>query len=113
MEDKLFRDDLSEAEIKSLSREERIVWILRPTRSIVAGAKSWMLVRVTLLIAATLYYSYAHAMAEGQSPLLFLLACYEFAYYQLRKEKAVSEDAQARENYCERVKELRRNQSRT
>lgn len=111
-EDKLFRADLSEAEIKGLSKEELALWVIRPTRSIVVEAKTWMKVRVALLIAATLYYAYTYRMSAEQSPLLLFLFCYEFAYYNLRKEKAVLEDAQAREVYHDRVKELRRNQSR-
>jgi hypothetical protein len=110
--DKLFRDDLSEAEIRGLSREELALWVIRPTRSVVAEAKTWMKVRVALLIAATLWYAYAYRMSGEQSPLLFILFCYEFAYYSLRKEKAVLEDAQAREVYRGRVKELRSNQAR-
>lgn len=111
-DDKLFRDDLTEAEIKGLSGEELALWVIGPHRSVAAEAKTWMKVRVALLIAATLYYAYAYRMNGEQSPLLLFLFCYEFAYYNLRKEKAVLEDAQAREIYRKRVKELRRSQSR-
>jgi len=111
-DDKLFREDLSETEIKSLSKEELALWVIRPTRSVAAEAKTWMKVRVALLITATVWYAYAYRMSGEQSPLLLFLFCYEFAYYNLRKEKAVLEDAQAREVYRERVKELRGNQAR-
>ena len=111
-EDKLFRDDLSEAEIKGLNREELALWVIRPNRSLAAEAKTWMKVRIALLIAATIYYAYVYHMNGEQSPLLFFLFCYEFAYYNLRKDKAVLEDTQTREVYRERVKELRRSQSR-
>lgn len=111
-DDKLFRDDLSETEVKSLSREELTLWLIRPTRSVAAEVKMWMKVRVALLIAATLWYAYAYRMSQEQSPLLLFLFCYEFAYYNLRREKAVLEDAQAREVYRERVKELRGNEAR-
>jgi phage gp36-like protein len=109
-EDKLFRGDLSDAEIKSLSREELALWVMRPTQSVVAEARAWMKVRVALLIMATIYYAYAYRMSAEQSPILFFLFCYEFAYYNLRKEKAILEDVQARVRYHERVQELRRNQ---
>ncbi len=110
-EDRLFRNDLSETEIKTLNREELTLWVIRPTRSAAVEAKTWMRVRVALLIAATLYYAYAYRMSAEQSPLLLFLLCYEFAYYNLRRERAVFEDAQARDKYYERVKGLRRNQS--
>lgn len=110
--DKLFRDDLTDAEIKDFSSEELALWVIRPNRSVAAEAKTWMKVRVALLIAATLYYAYAYRMNGEQSPLIFLLYCYEFAYYTVRKEKAVLEDARAREEYHQRVKKLRRRQSR-
>ena|SRR3990172_7017476 len=109
--EKLFRDDLSPAEIKSLTREELVLWTTRP-RDDAMSVRKWMLVRVALLIAATLYYAYVYRMAAEQSPLLLFLFCYEFAYYNLRQEKAERDYSQDRALWFDRVKEFERNRSR-
>ena len=74
-EDKLFRGNLSDAEMNSLSREELALWVMRPTKSVVAEARAWMKVRVALLIVATIYYTYAYRISAEQGPLLFFLFC--------------------------------------
>ena len=110
--DKLFRDDLSEAEMKSLSQEELALWIIRPKDHEISGAKKAMIARVSLLIALTLYYYWIFGTQGGLNPLLVLLFCYEFAYYNLRKEKAKSDYAQANSRYYNRVKEFERKRAR-
>jgi len=54
--DELLKDDLSEAEVKSLSREELSLWLTRPRKREIAHARAWMIVRVVLLVVATVYY---------------------------------------------------------
>lgn len=54
----------------------------------VERTKFWMKVRVVLLVAATVYYSYKYGDYGEFFVLLFSLYCYEVAYYTLSKEKS-------------------------
>ena len=106
--DELLKDDLSEAEVKGLSREELALWLTRPRKSEIVHAKSWMIVRVALLIVATIYYQYRYGGYAETTVLLFLLFCYEWAYYFLRKEKVQRDYAGAMQNYMQKLLQLPR-----
>jgi hypothetical protein len=112
--DKLFRDDLSSHEIKSMSNEELVLWSTRPRDSAAISAKRWMMLRVTCLVAATVYFSLSGIAAEYAhlTVFLFLLFGYEFAYYNLRQERAERDDTQARHAWFDRLKEFERRQNR-
>ena len=104
--DQMLREDLSEAEIKALSRDELALWLTRPRKTEPGRAKTWMIVRVTFLVAATVYYQYRYGGYGETTVLLFLLFCYEAAYYMLRKEKTERDYADAMHNYIEKVQQL-------
>ncbi len=104
--DKIFREDLSEAERKGLTREELALWLTRPKKTELSRAKSWMIFRVSLLIAATVYYVYRYGSYGEITALLFLLFCYEAAYDILRKEKVEKDYAEALHSYVEKVEQF-------
>lgn len=109
---KLLGDHLTEDEFKTLPKDARVLWIIRPTRESIQRAKTWMRIRVFLLAAATIYYAYRYGDYGESFPLLFLLYCYECAYYILRKEREEKDYGERRASYIEEVEKFALDRSR-
>jgi len=68
----------------------------------------YMYLRVGLIILGAIYLAYVHRDDEARA-LLFIIAAYEFAYYNLRKEKSEHDYFLAQELYSKNVDELIKN----
>ena len=100
--------DLTEAELSGLTEEERVLWLDRPTKTEISYARSCMIFRVCMLVAATIYYMYKYGDYGETSVLLMMLFSYEAAYYILRKEKVERNYDEAKRRYYEKVERISR-----
>ena len=100
--DLLLAESLTEAQYKALPPEQQTVWLCRPTREKMVRAKHFMYFRVALLIAAMVYYYWLPNIGE-ERVLVFMLLCYECAYYSARQEKSELDYVLAREEYIQKV----------
>jgi hypothetical protein len=72
---------------RKLPQEAVVIWLARPNRKQIQDGKAFMYLRVGLIILGAIYLTYLHRDDEARA-LLFIIAAYEFAYYNLRKEKS-------------------------
>jgi hypothetical protein len=105
-EDLLLSESITEDEYKTLSPNERGVWWSRPNRKHAVRALHFMRIRVASIVSAGLYVAYFHRDIGEANILLLVIACYEFAYYKVRKEKTELDYQLARECYVGRVAEV-------
>ena len=105
--DKMFRE-LTDSEYNELTMEERLLFATRP-KSEVSSVRSWMMIRTSLLVVMTIYYTYRYGDYGETNVLLLILFCYEVAYYFLRKEKAKRDYTDALSRYFEKVEEAGQN----
>ncbi|WP_457325851.1 hypothetical protein [Roseateles sp. P5_E11] len=102
----LLYGESTDENFKRLPPEAGGIWCSRPTREQVERGRYFMYLRVALLAAATIYLFYFHRGIGEARVLPWIIACYEFAYYTLRKEKDEQDHLLARERYTSRVDEL-------
>ena len=70
-----------------LPKSAGALWVMRPTRRDEDIARGCMYVRGSLIGSTLVYGSFFHGMGETSFALVFVIACYEFAYYTLRQDK--------------------------
>jgi hypothetical protein len=96
-------DDLTAEQLKELPPGAAALWIMRPTREKIEN-KSGMYLRTALIIGAVIFFhSWLH---EFTFLLGAWLLSYEFAYFNLRREKAEQDYGLAREEYVARAQEI-------
>jgi len=96
-------DDLTTEQLKELSPDAVALWITRPTREKIDN-KSGMYFRTALIIGAVIYL---HLWLHEYTFLLGAwLLSYEFAYFNIRREKAEKDYSLAREEYIARAYEV-------
>lgn len=79
---------LSDAEVRALPDEWRALWILRPNKEDSASAKTAMQLRASLIVIAGIYIYFSPGQVEEIARyLIWLVAAYEFAYYEARKKQ--------------------------
>lgn len=102
----MFKDvkDFSPDELKNLPKEHFIAWLNRPNTKDINLARNGMYFRSFLLACAVLnniFGSWGNVFI-----LIFALACYEFAYYQLIKEKCEREYNEKMSEYLKKAEKL-------
>ena len=102
--DLLFRD-LTHDEIRALPESWGAVYFGRP-RDKTAELKTAMRLRLAVLVLIATYTVVYHRLSGLSTLLLFLLLMYEFAYYSLRKDKAMLDWAVAYDEYRRDVEAL-------
>jgi len=103
--DALFQD-MTDDELRSLPKGWIAVYLGRPTRKTIDGVKIAMRLRVAGLLLLALYLYGSSGIFGTPLVLIFALACYEFAYYNLRKEKAELDYHLAQAEYTAEVNAL-------
>ena len=101
--DLLLAEHITEDEYKTLSPQAQVVWMSRPSREHVVRSVYFMRLRVAMIVAVSLYFACFHKDIGEGNILLFVLACYEFAYHNVRKQKSELDYLLARETYVAKV----------
>jgi len=96
----------TEENYRRLPKEAGGIWWSRPSRNVYATGTKWLYLRLSLLAIASVYLLYFHRDIGEARVLLFVVAAYEFAYYNTWKEKAKFESIFADERYEASVDDL-------
>jgi len=81
------------------------IWFSRPSRERIDGGRSSMHFRAALIAIAAIYLLYFYR-DPGEASFMVFIAMYEFAYYNVRKEKDELDYSLERERYTRRVDEF-------
>jgi len=106
LRDLMFYGPRTEDTYRKLPPEAGGVWWSHPGDGDFARSKTFMQLRVAILVAATVYLFYFHKDIGEARVLPFVIAAYEFAYYETVKEKKKLERFMAEERYRNRVDEM-------
>ena len=96
----------TEETYRKLPPEAGGVWWSHPDDGGFAQGKTFMHLRVGLLVAVSVYLLFFHKDIGEARVLPFVIAAYEFAYYGTWREKAKLEQFLAEQRYRDRVGEL-------
>jgi len=91
---------------RRLPTEAGGVWCSHPGEGDFAMGRLFMQVRVVLLVSAAIYLLFFHKSIGEAQVLPFVIAAYEFAYYNARRERETLTLYLARERYASRVNDL-------